>query len=119
MTSEVRPLTDVLVALDNKINFLSENVFVSGVVECMAAGTIVLAHDSGGPKLDIVTDHDGQKTGFLASSADTYAAAMLDIFCLSNEEKLKIRTSARKSVQRFSDAEFEDNFILTTQLLFD
>jgi alpha-1,2-mannosyltransferase len=28
--------------------------YISGVVELMAAGTVILAHNSGGPKLDIV-----------------------------------------------------------------
>ncbi|KAJ8352599.1 hypothetical protein SKAU_G00240750 [Synaphobranchus kaupii] len=40
--------------------------FGIGVVECMAAGAVILAHKSGGPKLDIVVPHDGHPTGFLA-----------------------------------------------------
>ena len=38
--------------------------FGIGIVECMAGGLIMLAHDSGGPKLDIIKDYEGQCTGY-------------------------------------------------------
>ena len=84
----------------------------------MAAGTVILAHDSGGPKMDIVVDHNGQTTGFLASDVDTYAKALGTIFGLSSDERLLIRTNARTSVDRFSDAEFEAKFVTVTGSLF-
>ena len=59
-----------------------------GVVECMAGGTIMLAHNSGGPKLDIVKDYKGKKTGFLAEDVESYSKKMMEIFSLSHEEKL-------------------------------
>ncbi|XP_024866684.1 GDP-Man:Man(3)GlcNAc(2)-PP-Dol alpha-1,2-mannosyltransferase isoform X2 [Kryptolebias marmoratus] len=85
--------------------------FGIGVVECMAAGTIVLAHKSGGPKLDIVVPHEGRQTGFLADSEDSYAAAMETILALSPSARLEIRLAARESVGRFSDQEFEACFM--------
>ncbi|MEE6472319.1 hypothetical protein FKM82_009575 [Ascaphus truei] len=92
--------------------------FGIGIVECMAAGTIILAHNSGGPKLDIVVPYDGRKTGFLADSEDSYALAMDHILCLSPEERLLIRQNARQSVTKFSDKEFEANFLSATEQLF-
>ncbi|XP_068121149.1 GDP-Man:Man(3)GlcNAc(2)-PP-Dol alpha-1,2-mannosyltransferase [Hyperolius riggenbachi] len=92
--------------------------FGIGVVECMAAGTIILAHNSGGPKLDIVVPYEGQKTGFLADGEESYASAMEHILCLSEHERLQIRQNARRSVSRFSDQEFETNFLSATELLF-
>lgn len=88
-----------------------------GVVECMAAGTIVLAHKSGGPKLDIVVPHEGRQTGFLADSEDSYAAAMETILSLSPSAKLEIKRAARESVGRFSDQEFEACFLAATEPL--
>lgn len=41
------------------------------VVEYQAAGLISVVHDSGGPKLDIVTDVDGQATGKSTSPCST------------------------------------------------
>ncbi|XP_075707886.1 GDP-Man:Man(3)GlcNAc(2)-PP-Dol alpha-1,2-mannosyltransferase [Rhinoderma darwinii] len=92
--------------------------FGIGVVECMAAGTIILAHNSGGPKLDIVIPYEGHDTGFLADTEEGYASAMDRILTLSEDNRLQIRQNARRSVSRFSDQEFEVHFISATELLF-
>ncbi|XP_002720786.1 GDP-Man:Man(3)GlcNAc(2)-PP-Dol alpha-1,2-mannosyltransferase isoform X1 [Oryctolagus cuniculus] len=92
--------------------------FGIGIVECMAAGTIILAHNSGGPKLDIVVPHDGQITGFLAETEEGYAETMAHILSLSAEKRLQIRNSARASVSRFSDQEFEMAFLSSVERLF-
>lgn len=83
----------------------------------MAAGTIVLAHKSGGPKLDIVVPYDDRQTGFLADSEDSYAAAMETILALSPAARLEIRRAARQSVIRFSDQEFEVCFLAAMESL--
>ncbi|KAG9333386.1 hypothetical protein JZ751_012695 [Albula glossodonta] len=77
--------------------------FGIGVVECMAAGAVILAHKSGGPQLDIVVPHEGRPTGFLADDEDSYADAMERILALTPAERLEIRQNARASVARFSD----------------
>ncbi|XP_061571483.1 GDP-Man:Man(3)GlcNAc(2)-PP-Dol alpha-1,2-mannosyltransferase [Cololabis saira] len=91
--------------------------FGIGVVEVMAAGKIILAHNSGGPKLDIVVPFEGQQTGFLADDEDGYAAAIEQILALPPDSRLQIRRSARQSVARFSDQEFEANFIAAVEPL--
>lgn len=45
------------------VNGMWNEHFGIGVVEYQAAGLISVVHDSGGPKLDIVTEIDGQPTG--------------------------------------------------------
>ncbi|KAM5311149.1 GDP-Man:Man(3)GlcNAc(2)-PP-Dol alpha-1,2-mannosyltransferase [Glossophaga mutica] len=92
--------------------------FGIGVVECMAAGTVILAHNSGGPKLDIVVPHGGEVTGFLAEGEDDYAETMAHILSMSEEERLRIRSNARASVSRFSDQEFEVAFLSSVEKLF-
>ncbi|XP_030056302.1 GDP-Man:Man(3)GlcNAc(2)-PP-Dol alpha-1,2-mannosyltransferase isoform X3 [Microcaecilia unicolor] len=92
--------------------------FGIGVVECMAAGTIILAHNSGGPKLDIVVPYQASATGFLADSEESYAAAIAQILSLSPQQRLCIRQNARQSVDRFSDQEFETNFLSAVEQLF-
>ncbi|XP_049609892.1 GDP-Man:Man(3)GlcNAc(2)-PP-Dol alpha-1,2-mannosyltransferase [Syngnathus scovelli] len=81
--------------------------FGIGVVECMAAGKVILAHKSGGPKLDIVVPFEGGQTGFLADDEDSYAKAMEEILNMAPANRLQIRRNARQSVARFSDQEFE------------
>ncbi|NXO02406.1 ALG11 mannosyltransferase, partial [Rhinopomastus cyanomelas] len=92
--------------------------FGIGVVECMAAGTVILAHNSGGPKLDIVVPYEGRVTGFLADSEDSYAETMASILSLPPDKQLEIRENARRSVHRFSDQHFEEAFLLSVEPLF-
>ncbi|XP_021371207.1 GDP-Man:Man(3)GlcNAc(2)-PP-Dol alpha-1,2-mannosyltransferase-like isoform X1 [Mizuhopecten yessoensis] len=85
--------------------------FGIGVVELMAAGTVVLAHNSGGPKLDIVVNYNDQATGFLAEDVQSYSHALDTIFSLTARERLDIRKNARESISRFSEEEFEHGFL--------
>jgi len=60
------PWSDVLEWLGKGyigVNGMWNEHFGIGVVEYQAAGLISVVHNSGGPKLDIVTDIDGQPTG--------------------------------------------------------
>lgn len=82
--------------------------FGIGIVEMMAAGAIVLAHKSGGPKLDIV---DEGQTGFLASDIDSYATTMRQILDMKSDVRQQIRERARESVDRFSVKNFEEHFM--------
>lgn len=82
--------------------------FGIGIVEMMAAGAIVLAHKSGGPKLDIV---DEGQTGYLASDIDSYATTMRQILEMKSDARRQIRERARESVDRFSVKNFEEHFM--------
>lgn len=83
----------------------------------MAAGKVILAHKSGGPKLDIVVPFEGGQTGFLAEDEDGYAEAINQILALSPAARLQIRRSARQSAARFSDQEFEACFLAAMEPL--
>ncbi|KXS19347.1 glycosyltransferase family 4 protein [Gonapodya prolifera JEL478] len=45
------------------LHTMTEEHFGIGIVEYMAAGLVAIAHDSGGPKTDIVIEHNGTMTG--------------------------------------------------------
>ncbi|RLN60522.1 hypothetical protein BBJ28_00008704 [Nothophytophthora sp. Chile5] len=81
--------------------------FGISIVEMMAAGMLVVANDSGGPRADIVKPG----TGFLASTADDYADKMLTLLEETPANSREMRASARKSSQRFSDEEFGVQFL--------
>ncbi|XP_029567560.1 GDP-Man:Man(3)GlcNAc(2)-PP-Dol alpha-1,2-mannosyltransferase [Salmo trutta] len=108
-----RELVDATIGLHTMWN----EHFGIGVVECMAAGTVIVAHKSGGPKLDIVVPYEGGQTGFLADSEDSYATAMETILALSPSARLEIRRNARRSVDRFSDQEFDTSFLSSMESL--
>ena len=50
------------------VNGMWNEHFGIGVVEYQASGLISVVHDSGGPKLDIVTEVDGEPTGMYSGS---------------------------------------------------
>jgi alpha-1,2-mannosyltransferase len=85
----------------------------------MAAGNVVVAHNSGGPKLDIVTPLNNEPTGFLAATETEYADAMATIFDMTSAQRCRIRENARESVQRFCEREFELAFLNRMSLFFD
>ncbi|CAN6814901.1 unnamed protein product [Brassica oleracea] len=69
---------------------------ISVVAYMTAAGAIPIAHNSAGPKMDIVLEEDGQRTGFLAETVEEYAEAILDIVKMKETERLKMAAYARK-----------------------
>jgi alpha-1,2-mannosyltransferase len=85
--------------------------FGIGVVEFMAAGVIPIAHDSGGPALDIVVRHAGQPTGYRATSMEEYAAALLEVLgsedIRGSADMHSMRVAARKHAANFSDEVFQ------------
>ncbi|URE46483.1 Glycosyl transferases group 1 [Musa troglodytarum] len=74
--------------------------FRISVVEHMASGVIPIAHNSAGPKMDIVLDEGGRQTGFLASNKEEYEA-ILQVIKMPEAERLAIDAAARKRAQRF------------------
>ena len=102
------------------LHVMSNEHFGIGIVECMAAGCVMVAHDSGGPKMDIMKDWKGQLTGFLADSVSTYADYLCDIYMMRPEERQTIITAAQASVNhRFSVGSFHTNFLRATEALFN
>lgn len=69
------PFSDILQLLQTSsvgVNGMWNEHFGIGVVEYQASGLISVVHDSGGPKLDIVTEIDGQPTGKFCASTHVF-----------------------------------------------
>ncbi|CAI9114356.1 OLC1v1015064C1 [Oldenlandia corymbosa var. corymbosa] len=68
------------------------------VVEYMAAGAIPIAHNSAGPKMDIVLaeEEDGLPTGFLAQNVQEYADAIVKVIEMPEPERLLMAAAARR-----------------------
>lgn len=82
--------------------------FGISVVELQAAGVIAVAHNSGGPKLDIVVPG----TGFLASTEEEYCNHVIRILEMGEEYREEIRLKARNHVREaFSDSYFQSHFM--------
>ncbi|CAG8565147.1 9863_t:CDS:10 [Paraglomus brasilianum] len=86
--------------------------FGIGIVEYMAGGVIPLAHNSGGPKMDIVVSYKGNKTGFLANDDESYASALHTIFTMSALQLQNIQINARQlAMEKFSENVFKESML--------
>lgn len=61
----------------------------------MAAGQVMVANCSGGPKADIVETAEGSRNGFLASDECDYARAFAAIIKMNPQARTRIREAAR------------------------
>ncbi|XP_068657498.1 GDP-Man:Man(3)GlcNAc(2)-PP-Dol alpha-1,2-mannosyltransferase [Aristolochia californica] len=106
-----RDLVQLLGGAVAGIHSMIDEHFGICVVEYMAAGAIPIAHNSAGPKMDIVLGEDGQQTGFLASTVEEYAEAIVKVLSMPEEERLKMATAARKRAERFSEQRFYEDIM--------
>lgn len=75
------------------------------LVEFMAAGLITIAHDSGGPKMDIITDGED---GFLARDAIDFGEKLVKISQMKENERQRIEKNAVARSKQFSAKTFEE-----------
>ncbi|KAK4799826.1 hypothetical protein SAY86_025191 [Trapa natans] len=105
-----RDLVELLGHATAGLHSMIDEHFGICVVEYMAAGAIPIAHNSAGPKMDIVLEEDDQQTGFLAQDPEEYAEAILRVIKMPESERLKMADSARKRASRFSEERFYQDF---------
>ncbi|KAG2488628.1 hypothetical protein HYH03_012800 [Edaphochlamys debaryana] len=97
------------------LHSMTDEHFGISVVEYMAAGVVPIAHNSAGPKQDIVQplplEGGGeQPTGFLATSVEEYAEAITRVLTMDQRERLRIAAAAQQQAGRFSTERFLADF---------
>jgi alpha-1,2-mannosyltransferase len=102
-----RELQASMVRASIGIHTMRQEHFGIGIVEMMASGLLTIAHDSGGPKSDIVLKVGRGGTGFLATTMEQYAEAMHKALTLDEKEARVMRQKSRRSATRFSDEAFD------------
>ena len=124
------------------IHTMRQEHFGIGIVEMMAAGLLVIAHNSGGPKSDIIhaqqqlpigkgVNDDGSNskksisstvrptaTGFLATTEEEYADAMYEALTMNPQQSYTMRQRAQISATRFSDDKFDTRLVEVLPLLY-
>lgn len=102
------------------LHVMSNEHFGIGVVECMAAGCVMVAHNSGGPQMDIMKEWKGSMTGLLADTVDSFVEQLLVVYDMSPEQREVVVSTAQASVNhRFSVECFHTNFLRATEALFN
>ncbi|CAE7247821.1 Alg11 [Symbiodinium natans] len=108
----LKEMQTLLSQADIGLHTMRDEHFGISVVEFMAAGAVVIAHNSAGPAMDIVTPlSDGRRTGFLANDDEDYALKLREALDeTSTAERLEIAKAAREAVRhRFSQEAFEES----------
>lgn len=92
---------------------MTDEHFGIGVVEMMSAGLFTVAHNSAGPKLDIVGGSNSRATGGLATTAREYADQILQVLKgWDSQVFYKFREEGKiKAKQKFGDHIFSEEFI--------
>uniref|UniRef100_A0A1I8JN62 GDP-Man:Man(3)GlcNAc(2)-PP-Dol alpha-1,2-mannosyltransferase n=1 Tax=Macrostomum lignano TaxID=282301 RepID=A0A1I8JN62_9PLAT len=99
------------------LHSMRDEHFGIGIVDMMAAGLTVIAHNSGGPKMDIVTD---PQLGFLAATEDEYAQALVDAFSLDDKQLRRRFEAVRRHIEKFAEEKnFMPGFCQLTKPLID
>jgi alpha-1,2-mannosyltransferase len=93
------------------VNAMWNEHFGIGVVEYQAAGLVSVVHDSGGPKMDIVVEVEGGRTGFHATTVEEFAKAFEEALSMPEEEVRLVRRRARRNALRFSEEEFVEGWM--------
>lgn len=91
---------------------MQEEHFGIAVVELMSSGVVTIAHDSAGPKRDIIGAAP-KKVGYLANGADQYAFLVkYALLHFDTEDLLSLRRDARSYVRdKFSVTAFQHDFL--------
>ncbi len=72
---------------------------------------MAIAHESAGPKLDIICKDAPQPLGYLARDPDGFVTSICDVLDnFDSERLLALRQRARTHVQQFTDETFVQHF---------
>lgn len=103
------PFSDLRRALAASIaglHSMKDEHFGISVVEYMAAGVVPIAHNSAGPRMDIVT----ADTGFLCETAEEYSDAMETLLDMDERERLEMAARGRTRAALFGQDAFQASF---------
>lgn len=99
------PYADLLCMLGRSavgLHTMRDEHFGIVVVEYMASGCIPVAHNSAGPKMDIVEDG----CGFLAESAEEFAENITKVLSMSPSDLAEMRQRGKQASERFTEQVF-------------
>lgn len=110
-----KELVDQMAQSNIGIHTMKNEHFGIAVVESMAAGLIMIANNSAGPRMDII---DHEENGYLATTLDEYVDIINNVLNKEDNELVKLRKNARTKSTKFSDDNFEKSFLESIKSLF-
>ena len=92
------------------IHTMRDEHFGISIIEMMAAGLIVITHNSAGAKFDIIGPSK-KPVGFLAENEEEFINQIIEILNNYNSIANSIKNNALKQANNFSDSSFAENFL--------
>ena len=96
----------------------ADDHFGSDIIAGMAAGQIMIVHDSGASKNELIDTENDLRNGYLAKTIKEYTQSLSDALFLSPVDKRKIRKAARRTAEQFSRLYFQKEFLRTIEAFF-
>ena len=93
------------------IHTMIDEHFGITLIEMMAAGLIVVTHNSAGAKNDILVSDGDMKPGFLVNNENEYVAQIEEILIRYNEIKSQMLNASKQRAEKFSDEAFKEHFL--------
>ena len=94
------------------IHTMIDEHFGITLIEMMAAGLIVVTHNSAGAKNDILINEGESKPGFLVNNENEYVAQIEEILIRYNEIKGQMISCSTQRAEKFSDEAFKEKFLI-------
>ena len=93
------------------IHTMIDEHFGITLIEMMAAGLIVVTHNSAGAKNDILVSEGGMKPGYLVDNENEYVGHIEEILISYNEIKSQMLDCSKQRAEKFSDEAFQEKFL--------
>ena len=93
------------------IHTMIDEHFGITLIEMMAAGLIVVTHNSAGAKNDILVNEGDMKPGFLVNNENEYVAQIEEILVRYDDIKGQMINSSTQRAEKFSDETFQEKFL--------
>ena len=94
------------------IHTMIDEHFGITLIEMMAAGLIVVTHNSAGAKNDILINEGEIKPGFLVNNENEYVIQIEEILIRYNEIREQLVNYSTQRAEKFSDEAFQEKFLI-------
>ncbi|XP_058799612.1 GDP-Man:Man(3)GlcNAc(2)-PP-Dol alpha-1,2-mannosyltransferase-like [Phymastichus coffea] len=93
--------------------------FGSDIIAGLATGQIMIVHNSGAAKNELIDNDEDSQNGYLAKTAEEYAKALKEALQLTPAEKRKMQKAARRTAEQFSRLYFQKKFLELIESVFE
>lgn len=111
-------LEEELIKASYGIYAKADDHFGSDMIAGLTTGQIMIVHNSGAAKNELISTDEELRNGYLAKTVDEYSDALVKALKLPHSKKRKIQKAARRTAEQFSRSFFQKEFLKLTECMF-